>query len=136
MIIETIIIALFCAIIFLLGLILWRASEPKIYEPEKILTRGNFDPRHEHYTPHATQRSRSSVEKNMPPAAAAKGASGPDTLTEPEWLKPPPLASATVGMENSEFRDRRRRQDRRTMERRVSIERRQGERRVLAPSYA
>ena len=136
MIMDTIIVALFCAVVFVLGLILWRASEPKFYEPEKILSSGDFDQSHHHYTPH---ESLPVVEhQDAPPASVAPAVVTPDTtdpLADVEWLKPqnPIVQPATVSRERS---GRRRCPDRRTTQVEVAVDRRQGGRRSATPAYA
>ncbi|EAU55659.1 hypothetical protein [Mariprofundus ferrooxydans] len=138
MIIDTIIVALFCAVVFVLGLILWRASEPKFYEPEKLLSRGAFDSRHHHFTPHEPHPV--AEHHNAPPAPVAPVVASntrgtTDPLADVEWLKPqtPTVQPATISSKSS---DRRRCPDRRTTQVEVAIDRRQGNRRSVAPAYA
>ena len=52
MLTEAIFIVLVFSILALIGVILWKASEPAVYDPDDIVKKGEFDPHHHHYTPH------------------------------------------------------------------------------------
>jgi len=134
MVTETIIIVFIFAILAVIGLMLWKASKPAVYDPDVIVTNGEFDPHHDHYSPHEPHPV---LHNNSAPARAAPVVtSGTVDSTEPEWLKPKKhVSDNTVSTEGSTSRDRRRVWDRRINQDYVSNDRRNNDRR-MEPAYA
>jgi len=136
MVTDTIILILITAIVLVVGLILWRAAEPKTYDPNAVDHSANFDPKHDHFSKdHAKkfQQLASQPRKDLGAAAvASRSESESIQSAEPAWdehLISPEVVSAKAreSAEEKERRaesDRRKDQDRRNQDRRTLENRR------------
>ena len=145
---DTVILMLLTAIVFVVGLILWRAAEAKTYDPDAVDHSVSYDPKHDHFGPdHAKKFQQTAkttpkaashaVPHAVPHAVAAKAATQAVTSSEEPWdahlirTEPVQLKQAELSVEESaEERERRAESDRRSdtdrraQERRTTVTRR------------
>jgi len=142
MITETIIIVLIFVILAVVGVILWKASEPAVYDPDTLVAKGEFDPHHHHYTQHHHASAAEAGDKTSHGRTREAALSASARLAEPTWLTPPETSSAVEKplqraerREHTDQRQERRAWDRRINQKPTSNDRRNNDRR-MAPAHA